>query len=181
MSKNKVNIKIRQEKPADFEAVFNVIEKSFKHEEFTDHQEQFLVQRLRKSAAFVPELSLVAEYEKEVIGHILLTKINIKNGRDEFTSLALAPVTVRPEYQKRGIGGRLIEYAHKKATELGFESVILLGHADYYPRFGYKKASEFGIKIPFDAPDEFCMAIELTENGLTGVSGTVEYPKEFYE
>lgn len=176
-----MKIKVRQEKPADFEAVFNVIEKAFKKEEFTDHREQFLVQRLRKLTAFVPGLSLIAEHENVIIGHILLTKIKIKNGRDELTSLALAPVTVLPEYQKQGIGGMLIEHAHKRAAEMGFESIILLGHADYYPRFGYKKASEFGIKIPFDAPDEYCMAIELTKNGLTGVSGTVEYPKEFYE
>ena len=177
----KMNISIRQEKKTDYSAVFELIENAFKDLEMSDHKEQFLVQRLRNSTAFVPELSLVAEYEHEIIGHILLTKIRIKNDQSEFQSLALAPVTVLPKYQKQGIGGMLIEEAHKKAKELGFKSVILLGHADYYPRFGYRKASEYGIKLPFDVPDEYCMVIELTENALAGVKGTVEYPKEFNE
>ena len=75
----------------------------------------------------------------------------------------------------------LIEEAHQRAKDLGFKSVVLLGHADYYPKFGYRKASEFGIKLPFDVADEYCMAIELTTNGLAGVQGLVEYPKEFFE
>ncbi|REL32924.1 N-acetyltransferase [Rhodohalobacter sp. SW132] len=174
-----MDIKIRQEKPADYEAVFKLIKKAFKKVEMSDHKEQFLVQLLRNSTSFVPELSLIAEYENEIIGHILLTKITIKNDQTEFNSLALAPVTVLPKYQKKGIGGMLIEQAHKKAIELGFKSVILLGHADYYPRFGYKKASRFGVQLPFDVPDEYCMAIELTTGGLHEVNGIVEYPKEF--
>ncbi|MEX1268756.1 MAG: N-acetyltransferase [Balneolaceae bacterium] len=173
------NISIRQEQRKDYDSVFEVIRKAFEDMEMTDHQEQFLVQRLRTSDAFVPELSLVAEHENEIIGHILLTNVRIKNGWQEFPSLALAPVTVLPGYQKQGIGGMLIKHAHKRAKELGFKSVILLGHSDYYPKFGYRKASEFGIQLPFDVPEEFCMALELTEKGLEGVSGLVEFPEEF--
>lgn len=75
----------------------------------------------------------------------------------------------------------LIQEAHKKAKELGHHSIVLLGHEQYYPNFGYKQADSFGIELPFDVPKEYCMAIELTENALDGVSGTVEYPKEFNE
>ncbi len=124
---------------------------------------------------------MVAEIENRIVGHILLTKLKIKNGQDEFDSLALAPVSVLPEYQCKGIGGMLIQEAHNKARELGYKSIVLLGHEKYYPKFGYKQADSFGIELPYDVPKENCMVIELTENGLNGVSGIVEYPKEFTE
>ncbi|WP_317167502.1 N-acetyltransferase [Sphingobacterium sp. SGR-19] len=161
--------------------VFKLIEKAFESVEFSDHKEQFLVERLRKSNAFIPELSMVAEVDGRLAGHILVTKLKIKNDRHEFDSLALAPVSVLPEYQGKGIGGMLIEEVHIKARDLGHHSIVLLGHEKYYPKFGYKQADYFGIELPFDVPKENCMAIELTKDGLAGVSGTVEYPKEFYE
>ncbi len=176
-----MEINIREEYQADHDAVFALIEKAFEKLALSDHREQFLVQRLRKSAAFVPELSMVAETERKIVGHILLTKLKIKNGQDEFDSLALAPVSVLPEYQGKGVGSMLIQEAHKKARTLGYQSIVLLGHEKYYPKFGYKPAHNFGIECPFDLPKENCMAIELTENGLDGVYGTVEYAKEFSE
>lgn len=174
-----MQVTIRQEKPEDFEVVFKLIEKAFEPVQLSDHKEQFLVERLRKSNAFVPELSMVAEIENKIVGHILLTKLKIKNGQNEFDSLALAPVSILPEYQGNGIGGMLIEQAHKKARELGYKSIILLGHEKYYPRFGYQQADKFAIELPFEVPKENCMAVELIKGGLTGVNGTVEYPKEF--
>ena len=176
-----MKINIRQEQPTDYEAVFNLIEKAFANEQSSDHREHFLVERLRKSEDFVPELSLVAEVEGDVVGHILLTKILVKNEQQPSESLALAPVAVHPKFQRNGIGGALIRQAHERAKEMSFRSIILLGHEDYYPRFGYKRADEFGIKLPFDVPKENCLAIELTKDGLDGVAGTVEYPKEFNE
>ncbi len=181
MKLNRMEITIRQEKGNDFKAVFNLIGKAFESEKFSDHREQFLVERLRKSRAFIPTLSMVAEIGNKIVGHILLTKLKIKNDQNEFDSLALAPVSVLPEYQGNGIGRMLIEHTHKKAKELGYNSVVLLGHENYYPKFGYQQADKFGIELPFDAPKENCMAIELTENGLRGVNGKVEYPKEFNE
>jgi len=164
---------------SDYKGVFELIEKAFKNEAFTDHKEQFLVERLRKSNAFIPELSLVAEYEDELVGFILLTRIKIVSDDKTFDSLALAPVAVLPDFQNMGIGGKLILQAHKIAKEKGYKSVILLGHEKYYPRFGYAVADKFGIQLPFEAPKENCMAIELIEGGLSGVNGLVEYPKEF--
>lgn len=176
-----MNITIRQEHPTDFSAVFKLIETAFKNAEHSDHQEQFLVERLRNSEVFIPELSLIAVVNNNVVGYILLTKIAIKNNNDEYVSLALAPVAVLPEYQNKGIGDSLIRAAHKKAVELGYNSVILLGHKNYYPRFGYKTARNFGIQLPFDIPEENCMAIELTINALKNVKGIVIYPKAFFE
>ncbi|UII31941.1 N-acetyltransferase [Fulvivirga ulvae] len=175
-----MTVNIRQEKESDYTAVFDLIEEAFRTEPMSDHAEHFLVERLRKSQAFIPELSIVAEMDKRVIGHILLTRVTIENEMDKFDSLALAPVSVLPQYQKQGIGGMLIRYAHGKARELGYGSVVLLGHEKYYPKFGYRPAESFGIQLPFDAPGENCMIIELMINSLDGVKGIVEYPEEFY-
>lgn len=157
-----------------------MIEDAFREEVYSDHREQFLVERLRKSEAFVPELSLVATISENIVGHILLTRISIKGEFEEVPSLALAPVTVLPEFQGKGIGTALINAAHKIAANLGFESIILFGHPDYYPKFGYQIASKFGIKLPFEAPDEACMALELRKDSLKYVLGIVIYPKEFF-
>ncbi|MDQ6469169.1 N-acetyltransferase [Flavobacterium sp. LHD-80] len=176
-----MKIKLRQEKKDDFESVFQLIEKAFEKEEYSDHKEQFLVENLRKSEAFIPELSIVAEVENKIVGHILFTKLEIKNETQTFPSLALAPVSVLPEFQGKGIGSKLILHGHKVAEELGYKSVILLGHQDYYPRFGYELCEKYNIKMPFDVPAENCMVIALAKDGLKDVSGEVVYPKAFFE
>ncbi|WP_299990464.1 N-acetyltransferase [uncultured Pontibacter sp.] len=173
-------IQIRQEQPADYPAVFALVEQAFRELEISDHNEQFLVERLRQSDAFIPELSLVAADSGKIVGHILLTKLKIRSRDQEFRSLSLAPVAVLPAYQRQGIGGMLIQHAHQVARQLGYTSVILVGHENYYPRFGYKRASTFGITFPFEVPDANAMAVELVTNGLQGVSGEVVYPKEFF-
>jgi predicted N-acetyltransferase YhbS len=174
-------LKLRQESSEDFEKVFRIIESAFKNEAYSDNKEQFLVKKLRSSDAFIPELSIVAEDDGKIVGHILLTKIKIKNDQRAFESLALAPVSVMPIYQKKGIGGQLIKEAHKIAKVLGYKSIVLLGHETYYPKFGYELARNYDIKIPFDAADENCMVIELVKDGLKGVNGVVEYAEEFFE
>ncbi|REC63604.1 N-acetyltransferase [Chryseobacterium pennae] len=171
---------IRKEEVKDYEAVFKLTEEAFRDMEHSDHQEHFLVEKLRKSEAFIPELSLVAEDEHGIVaGHILFTKLMIENGLETFESLALAPVSVKPDFQNQGIGGQLIREGHLRAQKLGYQSVILIGHEEYYPRFGYEKTSNFGISFPFDIPEENGMAIELVEDGLKNKKGRVKYPKEF--
>ncbi len=173
---------IRKEEIKDHDEVFKVVENAFKDEQYTDHKEQFLVERLRKYESFIPELSLVAEVDDQIVGYILLTKIKIiGDNSQETTSLALAPVAVMKKYQGKGIGGSLIRKAHQIAKDLKFGSIILLGHEKYYPKFGYEMTKKYGIKLPFEVPDENCMLIELTENALENINGTVEYPMEFYE
>ena len=136
---------------------------------------------MRKSNVFVPELCLVAEINEEIVGHIMLTKLLVKDWRKEYESLALAPVSVLPKYQSKGIGSKLIRQSLKISKEMGFKLVIVLGHDKYYPRFGFRPASKWGIKAPFDVPDESFMALELKDGSLDGITGTVVYSKEFFE
>ncbi len=170
---------IRQETSIDHKAVAAVIEKAFANDPHSDHTEQLLVERLREDEAFIPELSLVAVVNEAVVGHILLSKVKITNNEHTVESLALAPVAVLPAYQRQGIGAQLIRAAHQKARALGFSSVVLIGHEDYYPRFGYELAGRHGITFPFDAPDENCMVKELSEGHLAKIAGQVVYPPPF--
>ncbi|HRP89916.1 MAG TPA: N-acetyltransferase [Edaphocola sp.] len=176
-----MKIKIRQETTADYPIVFNLIEKAFFNEILSDKKEQFLVERLRKSEGFIPELSLVAEVNHQIVGYILLTEINIETRKESVIALALAPVAVLPDFQKKGIGRQLIEAAHHIAKKLGYQSIILLGHENYYPKFGYQPLHQFNISLPFDAPKENCMALELVPEALKNKEGKVIYPKEFFE
>ncbi len=175
-----MNIKIRQESQKDFLKVEKIIVEAFLNAEFSSGKEQELVNDLRLRKEFISSLSLVAEVDGEIAGHILLTPVTIKSPEGStHPTLALAPVSVAPKFQGKGLGGELILQSHKDALSNGFGSIILLGHPDYYPRFGYKRASEFGIKAPFDVPDEAFMAIELIGSSLAGISGNVIYPEAF--
>jgi len=175
-------VSIRKENSFDHNWVVELTEKAFETLEISDHNEGKLVDRLRKAPTFIDELSLVAELNGQVVGHILFTPIIIDNGVQQFQSLVLAPVSVLPEYQKQGFGGQLIRAGHQKAKELGFQSAILFGHPEYYPRFGYKPASIWGIKSPIPLlSDDVFMAVELSEGSLSSVSGMVIFPPEFGE
>lgn len=165
---------IREEILQDHDAVYIIHELAFKQANEAD-----LVNALRKSTAFIPSLSLVAITNRAISGHILFTKIRIKNSASVHESLALAPVSVHPDYQSQGIGGVLIRTGLQKARELGYDSVIVLGHEQYYPKFGFLPAAGWQIKAPFEVPSDAFMALELKPGGLLGVNGTVEYAKEF--
>ncbi len=174
-----MEILIRQEVGSDFDRVYEVVKAAFLNAAHTNHDEQNLVARLRNSAAFIPALSLVAEVDGKIVGHIMFTKIAIKAEKKTHSALVLAPVAVLPQMQGKGIGKKLILAGHEIARSLGFTAVILVGHPVYYPRFGYSKASAFDLSLPIAVPNEAFMACQLTENALAEVNGVVEFPKEF--
>lgn len=174
------NLVIRKETPEDYQWVIELTEKAFESMPFSDGNEGKLVEDLRKTESYISELSLVAELNGKVIGHILFSPILIDNGQEIFESLTLAPVSVLPEFQNQGIGSKLILEGHRIARQLGFTSVIVLGHAAYYPRFGYKPASNWKIRASFELPsDEVFMALELVHGSLSKISGKVIFPPEF--
>lgn len=172
-----MNLTIRQENKADYKKIYKLNLLAFEEKE-----EAVLVDLLRKKDEFIPQLSLVALFNNEIVGHILFTKIKIiDDNQNEYESLALAPMAVLPKYQKKGIGGKLINEGLKIASKLNFKSVIVLGHEHYYPKFGFVPTTKWNIKSPFEVPTNVFMGIELVKNSLENVSGTVKYPKEFEE
>ncbi len=175
------NLVIRQETSDDAAEVYELVKEAFLAEAYSDHTEHDLVDRLRKSSHFIPQLSLVAVLQEKIIGYILLSLAGIKMDESLHPTLALAPVAVHPDHQKRGIGAELIEYAHHKAIKLGYESIVLIGHQDYYPKFGYQLANKFGIVFPFDVPEPNSFVLELKEGGLKGITGEIVYAKEFFK
>ncbi|MCD6106616.1 MAG: N-acetyltransferase [Caldisericaceae bacterium] len=170
-----MNIVIRKEEEKDYKQVYEVNKLAFQQE-----NESILIEKIRKGENFIPDLSLVAEIDNRIVGHILFSKIKIV-GDSIFESIALAPMAVIPAFQKQGVGSKLIKKGMAKAKELGFDSIIVLGHKDYYPKFGFERASKWNIKCPFKVPEEAFMAIALTKKALEDKAGTVKYPDEFME
>ena len=167
-------MRIRKETAADYEAIYFVVKSAFEHAEHADGNEQDLVVALRKGEAYIPELSLVAEADGRIVGHIMFTKATV----DGSPVLALAPLSVLPEYQRKGIGKALIQEGHKIAKELGYTHSVVLGSEQYYPKTGYSPAENFGINPPFDVPSENFMVCVLDETGAE-VCGTIKYALEF--
>ncbi|QXE33348.1 N-acetyltransferase [Streptomyces sp. GMY02] len=134
-----------------------------------------LVDALRADASWIDGLSIVAtDHDGKLIGHALLTRCHI----DETPALCLGPVAVRPEYQKMGAGSAAIRASLRAAKELGEHFVTVLGHPTYYPRFGFTRASQHGIGLSIDVPDEAMMALTLDADHPLP-SGTIHYAAPF--
>ena len=166
---------IREETAADYDAVYELVGEAFAHAEHSDGTEQDLVARLRRSSAFIPQLSLVAQEGRTIVGHILFTQARIGSNK----VLALAPLAVLPAYQRRGIWKALIRRGHDVARNLGFGYSVVLGDPRYYALSGYVKAQDYGIYPPFDLLPEYYMCIRLRDDA-DPVGGTVEYAEEFF-
>jgi putative acetyltransferase len=171
-----MTITIRPETTDDYPAIKEVNDLAF-----GQPNEGRLIENLRANPDFRQALSLVADLNGKIIGHILFFPITVNQDAKSFQSLALAPMAVTPDYQNQGIGGQLIRKGLETAKERGFTSVIVVGHPHYYPRFGFVPAARWQIKAPLDVPEEVFMALELVPDKLKNVSGTVQYPPEFEE
>jgi putative acetyltransferase len=143
---------------------------------FDSPTEAELVDVLRVEAS--PAVSLVAEYQGNVIGHILFTPVEIV-GNSAPRLMGLAPMAVLPDYQNRGVGSALVRHGIGWCGGLGIEAIVVLGHPDFYPRFGFRPASTFGLSCEFEVPDEAFMALELEPAALLDVSGRVRYHPAF--
>lgn len=165
-------IKVREERPEDFEAVRRVNELAFGRPE-----EASLVEALRTAAE--PHVSLVAEVEGRVVGHIFFSPVMIESEEAAHEAIALGPMAVLPEFQGRGVGSRLVLEGLEECRRRGHGVVFVLGHPEFYPRFGFAPTKPRGITCEYQVPAEVFMLKELREGALAGRAGVVKYHEEF--
>ena len=161
---------VRQETADDREAIRSVTVAAFGRDD-----EANLVAALRADEAWIEELSMVAvDTADRVVGHALMTRCRI----GDVSALALAPCSVLPEYQRSGVGGAVIAELLRVARMRGERAVVVLGHPEYYPRFGFRNATLSGIHLSIDVPDGALMVLPLaTDRGLP--SGMIRYAEPF--
>ena len=167
-------IQIRKEHPQDIEAIRQVCDRAF-----GQPQEGEVVDSLRRNCEGL--LSLVAVDQSQVVGHIFFSPATVDSGEKPILGMGLAPMAVLPEFQRQGIGSELIRVGVAMLKQKGCPFIIVLGHADYYPRFGFERASQYGIRSEWDVPDDAFMVLELDDAKMEGISGVASYRPEFAE
>ena len=163
---------IRCESSADYGAIAEVNILAFGQE-----NEAKLIEEIRGSQGYIPQLSLVAELDNLIVGHILFSYIDLI-GEESLQVLALAPLAVIPQFQKRGIGSALVQAGLKKANAIKDALVIVLGHPHFYTRFGFEPSVNYKITSPFPVPDDVFMVKPL-QNYQEKYQGKVVYPPAF--
>jgi putative acetyltransferase len=161
-------IEIRHEQPGDVAAIRDVTVSAFGQAEEAD-----IVDALRANGAV--SLSLVATIGGRVVGHILYSPVSV----GDIAGAGLGPIAVAPEHQRHGIGSQLIETGNQKLREAGCPFIVVLGHPGYYPRFGFKRASIYGLSCEWEVPDDAFMALILNPENAHDLSGPAKYRPEF--
>ena len=168
-----MTLTLRAEEPRDFDAIFGVVERAF-----GQPGEARLVSDLRGTVE--PWISLVALERDTVVGHVLFTPVHTEGPGDSTPAIALAPVAVEPARQGDGIGSRLVRAGLAACRDIGELLVFVLGHKDYYPRFGFGPAGLDGFDFRGEEVDPSFMLIELEPGAIAGRSGRVRYADAFY-
>jgi putative acetyltransferase len=163
---------IRGETAGDYEAIRAVNRAAFGGDE-----EAALVDRLRADGLAVA--SLVAVEGGEIAGHILLSELPVETELGAVPAVSLAPMAVRPEWQRKGVGSALVHAGLDLCRARGKAVVIVLGHPGYYPRFGFSTELASRIQCPFPGAGDAWMALELAPGALSGITGSVRYPAAF--
>jgi putative acetyltransferase len=165
-------VSLRPEQPQDYPAVFLVNERAF-----GTPTEARLVDTIRPVVQ--PLISLVAALEDRVVGHILFTPVTVQGDTHAWRAMALGPMAVLPEYQNQGIGSRLVFAGLEACRRIGEQVVFVLGHPEFYPRFGFQPATGKGLHYKHPDFDPYFMVAELSPGALNGRSGWVKYHDEF--
>jgi putative acetyltransferase len=163
---------IREEVTSDIDKIWKVNTDAFKTE-----VEANLVNALRSSGC--PYLSLVAEIENEVVGHILFTPVELSGNENKLKIMGLAPMAVLSKYQNKGIGSKLVQAGLEHCQSLGYDAVVVLGHPNYYPKFGFAPSVKYGIKSEYEVPDDVFMILELIPGSLKNHEGIIKYHEAF--
>jgi putative acetyltransferase len=165
---------IRPEEPRDVETIDRITELAFGQRGEAD-----VVRELRRQGAAL--VSLVAEADGGVVGHILFSPVQVHDDSFEGSAVGLAPMAVSPGRQRQGIGSRLVERGLDTCRERGYAAAVVLGHPQFYPRFGFRPALEHGLHCEYPVPPEVFMAMELEPGALSRVEGLVTYHPAFAE
>jgi len=165
---------VRDELPSDIDKIWNV-----NSEAFETKDEAELINALRCSGCEF--ISLVAEIDNKVVGHILFTPVELSASKENIKISGLAPMAVLRQYQNKGIGSQLVKAGLDRCKALGYEAVVVLGHPDYYPKFGFESSVNFGIKSEYDVSDEVFMILELIPDALKNHKGVIKYNDVFSE
>jgi putative acetyltransferase len=168
---------IRTETIHDYDEVFKLNYLAFGNRD----DESKLVERIRSSEQFIPELSIVAEINDEIAGHILLSEAMVRDLENESIVIVLAPIAVKPAFQKQGIGSQLIAEGIRRCKALGYGIILLIGHPSYYPKLGFQPARSYGLELKqFEVSDDVFMVYELEEGKLQEIRGELQYPSAFF-
>ena len=167
-------ITIREEHPPDIKTIREVNKRAF-----GQPQEADLVDKLRQNCDDL--LSLLAVMHNQVVGHILFSPAAIESRGRTLQGMALAPMAVLPKYQRQGIGSELLRTGIEKLKKWQCPFIIVLGHAEYYPRFGFEPASRYGIRSEWEVPADAFMILVLNEPEMNDISGVAKYRPEFAE
>lgn len=163
---------IRPETPEDFPGIRHLLKQAFDR-----FEEANLVDALRCRGAVTS--SLVAVQNRQVVGHILFSPVTINSEGSSKTAVGLAPLAVLPEFQRQGIGSRLVRSGLSKCQQAGYELVFVLGHPNFYRRFGFQPAWLNNLRFSEDVPQEAFMVEELRQGALIGQTGVVLFQPEF--
>lgn len=164
-------VTIRPEQPGDADAIRTVNARAFE-----GPIEATLVDALRGTPG---SISLIAASDGAVVGHILFTPVRVDGVEPPIPGAGLAPMAVLPEYQRQGIGSRLVRAGLDACRSAGHHFVVVVGHPEYYPRFGFVEAASRGLECEWPVPAEAFMVLELVPGALANVRGLVRYRPEF--
>lgn len=165
---------IRQAAPADYDNIHTLVKTAFETAQVKSGTEQDFVLKLRAGSGFLPDLELVAEEDGRLCGHILFTRQRVDSASGPWEGLLLAPLCVELSRREQGLGGHLIREGFRLAREKGWGAVFLVGNPAYYSRFGFRAATDYGIRNTNGIEDRFVQACELAPGALSGRAGTME-------
>jgi putative acetyltransferase len=165
-------MRVREEAAGDAAAVRRVNERAFGRPNEAD-----LVEAIR--AAGAATLSLVAEEDGAVVGHILFSPVEVDSPAGRYAAVALGPMSVPPDLQRRGIGAELVREGLLRLRRAGHRAVVLVGHPNYYPQFGFGDGARFGLRWEVEAPPGVFQVLELEPGALAGKGGVVRFRPEF--